>query len=68
MPSVVVRCAHASTLIRTLMESHHAAHIGSRSVNRVRLARLTRNICASGMRYHPFSWVPIRAQIEPILA
>ncbi len=45
------RSLEASTLIGTFMESHHATHGGSRSVNRVRLARLTRISRASGMRY-----------------
>lgn len=56
MPSAVVRCAHASTLISTLMESHHAIHRGSRRVNRVRLARMTRVFRPSGMRYHHNIW------------
>ena len=37
-------------------------------VRRVRLARLTRISRASGMRYHPFTKAPIRAQFEPISA
>jgi len=51
-----------STLISTLMESLHASHGSAWSVNRVKLARLTRISRASGMRYQVSSTQPIRAQ------
>ena len=63
-----LRSRSASTLISTLMEPHHATHSGSRSLIRVRLARLTRICSASGMRYQTALSAPIRAQIEPISA
>ncbi len=50
-----------STLISTLMESHHCASCCPERITRVRLARLTRISCASGTRYQtaPIRLVPL---------
>jgi len=48
------------------MGSRHASHSDSIVLNRSKLGRMTRESRAFGMRYHPFTKAPIRAQIEPV--
>ena len=59
-----------STLISTLMESHHCASCCPERITRVRLARLTRISCASGMRYQtaPIRLVPRSEPIERLFS